>query len=324
MRYFVLLISLYACIALADDPAANSPISSSANQEAAPKQEVATEQEVAPELQAAPQMPRVVMARVGNEEITVEQFMNFLVKHPQHLKQATTTAGKAKLLRNAIENRLLILALREEGLLAEGAPIDEKLPILVQKLAEKRFPPPPPPDEEKVRHYYEEHKADFGIPASARVSQILIRVPESATDKEKAAALERAEAALKRIEAGESFADVAAEVTDNPGPRERKGDVGYLKRYVSEWFDQAVEGLEVGEHTRVLQSPAGYEILLLTDLRDPIITPYAEARDAVVRALAVQAQAKVRAAYVKELAKRHGVSIELDELKGEYPNGVFP
>jgi parvulin-like peptidyl-prolyl isomerase len=73
-----------------------------------------------------------------------------------------------------------------------------------------------------------------------------------------------------------------------------------------------------------LSFPGGYEILLLTDTQEAIVTPFPEARDAVVRILAQQGQAKERANYVKSLAKRYGVSIELDELKGAYPGGVFP
>lgn len=307
MRYVILLTSLCLGLAYADDPAVQPVPPSPGKAEAAAKVET------------------VVMARVGPTTITVEEFMNFLVKNAQYVEQARTTKGKALLLRNAIENRLLMLEMRDEALLGEGEPgTDDKLQLAVAKLEAEHFPPPPAPDEAELLSYYEAHKELFGIPASARVSQIQIRVAESATDEEKTSARKRAEAALKRIDGGESFGDVAAEVSDRPGARATKGDLGYLKRNVDPWFDHAIEGLEIGQHTGVLESASGYDILLLTDKREAIITPFPEARDAVARAITAQKQAGVRAAYVKSLAKKYGVTVELDELKGAYPNGVFP
>jgi parvulin-like peptidyl-prolyl isomerase len=313
MRYLLLLTSLCAGLTCADEPAPQVPTALPSDQAAASSQQV------------APVREPVVMARVGTETITVEEFMGFLVKNPQNIQAARTPEGKARLIRNAIENRLLLMALRDEGLLGKDAEATEEVvtPAL-KKLAQKHFPPLAAPDDEAVRLYYEAHKDAFSIPASARVSQIQIRVAPSATDEEKAAARARAQAALQRIEGGEPFGDVAAAVTEHPGARETKGDVGYLKRNVAEWFDRALAGIGVGQHTGVIQSPVGYEILLLTDTRDAVVTPFPEARTAAATALAAQEQTKVRMAYVKDLAKRYGASIELEELKGAFPNGIFP
>ncbi|WP_295402330.1 peptidyl-prolyl cis-trans isomerase [uncultured Thiocystis sp.] len=303
MRYFLLFLLLWTTSVFA----LQSPVPSPAAQtEQAPKE-----------------MPRVIMARVGTREITVEEFMGFLAKNPTRVKEATTDEGKAGLLREAIGNELLMLAMREEGLLPENPTEADQKKAFVQ-LINKHFPPPPTPDDATLRDYYQKHTSDFGIPASVRLSQIQIRVKESPSEEDKANARQRAEAALARIEAGESFAAIAAELSENPRAKANQGDVGFVWRDGNAWLTQSLKGLKKGEHTGVLESPVGYDILMLTDEREAIITPFEEARDSVAKKLQVKQQAQARNAYVKQLADRVGVEIVLDEMKGSFPNGVFP
>ena len=274
---------------------------------------------------ASQEMPRVVMARVGSHEITVEEFMQFLAKNPTRVQEATTVDGKAQLLRDLIETHLLMQAMRAEGLLnAETQPTDEELKKAFMNLGQKHFPPPPAPNVEAQRTYYAANQSDFGIPAVVRLSQIQFRVKESATPEEIANTKQRAEEALKRIESGEPFDKVASELTENTRYRSTGGDVGYLRRHGNEWLDKALNGLKVGEHTSVLESPVGYDILMLTDEREAITTPFEEARESVIKQMQVEAQKTAKTDYVKELAAQTQIEIVLEELNSASPDGVFP
>jgi len=274
-------------------------------------------------LATAPDMEPVVMARIGGVNITVEEFMKFLSKNPQRVREAMTVEGKAALLRTAIENRLLLAAMRQEGLINEDTKPDQ-YPLAYERLARAKFPLPPAPSEQAMRAYYEAHKEDFGIPASVRLTQIQFRVPEQATAEDQAAARARAEAALHRIEAGESFATVAGELTENKRARPYNGDVGYVVRYGNAWVEHALEGIGVGQRTGILESPSGYDILMVTDTSEAVLTPFEGAREAVSKRMQEEAQEAAKAAYVKKLAGMIEISIELDELKDAYPNGLFP
>jgi len=271
----------------------------------------------------ATKMPTVVMAKVGTATTTVEDFMRFLSNNPSRVPEATTIEGKAALLKTAIENRLLLAAMRQDGLIDDDTK-PEKLSAAFNKFAAAHFPLPPVPDEEALRAYYDAHRDDFGIPAAVRLTQIQIRIPDPATEEDRTAARARAEAALKRVEAGEDFSDVAAEVTERMEMRPHKGDVGFVYHKGHEWLEKALTGLEVGQHTAVLESPAGYDILLLTETRDAVYTPFDQAREAVAKKMQEEGQAAARAAYLKRLASTVEISIELDSLKNAYPNGIFP
>ena len=85
----------------------------------------------------AQQHERVVLARVGADEITEKELMRFLAKNPSRPGKVTTPAGKAELLRTAIANRLLMQAMVNEGLLPEKPTPDDyqKVPSQTRRQA---------------------------------------------------------------------------------------------------------------------------------------------------------------------------------------------
>ena len=272
----------------------------------------------------AQQPERVVMARVGADEITVDEFMRFLAQHPDSVSKAATPAGKAGLLRKAIANHLLTQAMGKEGLLPGGKTTPDDYQKAFPKLAAKHFPLPPAPDEKSLHQYYLDHQQDFGIPATVRLSQIQFRFPEPASEQDKAATKKRAEAALHRLEGGESFAKLAGELTEYARAKPSQGDLGFIPRQEDPWLVKALAGMKVGQHTGVLESPVGYEILLITEEREAIITPFPKVRDKIAQQMQIDRQNQLRDAYVKELAKKVKVEIVLDDLKKEFAKGIFP
>ncbi len=100
----------------------------------------------------------------------------------------------------------------------------------------------------------------------------------------RAEAQAKAQAALERIESGEPFPDVAAEVSDEPGAESREGllNPGRQGAWVPEFW-AAASALEVGEISGVTETQYGYHVLRLEG-RDTV--PFAEARSDVVREVA--------------------------------------
>jgi hypothetical protein len=262
------------------------------------------------------------MARVGERDITVEQFMQFLTKNPGRVHEATTPEGKGQLLRTMVEAELMRQAMLDAGSITETSTPEEQQ-IAAAQLAAAKFPLPPVPDEDALRDYYERNKDMFGIPASVRLSQIQLRVPEGASEEEKAAVRARAEAVLARLEAGESFADLASALTENPREKGTDGDLGFVWRDGHEWLESALKGVQVGGHTAVLESPVGYDILLLSEEREAVITPFEQARESVAQRMQAEGQEKARQAYAASLAKSTNIELLVDDLKAAYPNGLF-
>lgn len=257
-----------------------------------------------------------VMARVGEQALTVGDFRRFAITSGLG-DLARTRQGQIRLLRLLIEELLLDKALELEGFLEAGATDRETRVNAMSRLRERHFPLPPPPDEEAVRAYYDGNREQFGIPELVRIVQIQFRVDRDQPSSP--SARERAEKALKRIEAGEDFRKIAGELTENPRARELGPDRGFLPRNAEPWLREALQGLTPGQRTDIVRSPAGYEILLLADWRAPIIADFDIVRAAVAERIRQSAQQQAREAYVKKLAQKIGVEVTWQGMEDANP-----
>lgn len=114
------------------------------------------------------------------------------------------------------------------------------------------------------------------------VRHIVRLVDREAPLQERLEELERAEAVLRRASAGEDFARLAAEFSEEPGAAERGGRLrpGREGSWVAPFWEAAV-ALRPGELSPVVETEYGFHVLRLEDRR-PV--PFAEAdRAALLR-----------------------------------------
>ena len=268
--------------------------------------------------------PLIIVDGIG---ITSRQYASFLQSNPKILRQASDTEqGKREALTEVVTVFVLRKAMYEEGLLSKDQPnpSQKELVEAYEKLASKHFPVPPDPDDKEGFEYYQQHPSEFGIPEMTRLSQILFNVPQGADAAVEKSVKERAEKAMKRLESGEKFPEVAAALTENPIGKVTSGDIGFLEIQQEAWMKEGLKNVKVGEHSGILKSPSGYEILSVTDLRPGLISPYANVRETVIKELRDSTQKVLRDAFVKQLAKKTKVEVVHPSIKSLFPKGVFP
>jgi parvulin-like peptidyl-prolyl isomerase len=95
--------------------------------------------------------------------------------------------------------------------------------------------------------------------------------------------------------------------------------MGFLPLSNYPWLAQALKELRIGQHTGVIESPVGYEILMLTDRRRGMITPFANVKDKVVQRMTLEAKQEAMKTYAGELQKTFPVTIEMEGLEGAKP-----
>jgi peptidyl-prolyl cis-trans isomerase SurA len=100
-----------------------------------------------------------------------------------------------------------------------------------------------------------------------KLAHILVVVPEQANAEKIQAARERAEQALKQLESGADFAQVAAGSSDAKDAL-TGGDLGWrTSESIPSLFMSELQTLQPGKTTGVLRSPSGFHILKLVEKR---------------------------------------------------------
>jgi len=150
------------------------------------------------------------------------------------------------------------------------------------------------PEEEARAEYEGALRQRFTLPEQRRASHILIKTAEGADDAAYAAARARAEAALARVRGGESFVQVAREVSEDSSAS-AGGDLGYFGRGVMALpFEQAVWALEkVGDLSGIVQTQFGFHIIQLGGIQTARQKPFEEVRDEIRSDLAFRKSGEI-------------------------------
>jgi peptidyl-prolyl cis-trans isomerase SurA len=172
----------------------------------------------------------------------------------------------------AVQNQLTMPQLRErlrrDGIEYGKFRSNVKDQMMVERLREREVASRIRISDADIDKLLEERRA-AGANAQLNIAQILVSVPENATQVVVAERRERALAALRRVRAGEDFAAVAREVSQD-GNRALGGEIGMRAvERLPDVFVKAVRPLKPGEVAPdLLRSAAGYHVLKLVERKD--------------------------------------------------------
>jgi peptidyl-prolyl cis-trans isomerase D len=157
------------------------------------------------------------------------------------------------------------------------------------------------PSQQAIQQYYNQHQSDYSQPEQARSRHILITVPAGADAKTDAAAKAKAEGILKQLQAGGSWTDLAKKNSDDPGSKDKGGELGFAQRkqMVPE-FDNAIFTQKVGD-IAVVKSSFGYHIVQVEERQAAHTQPLSEVQPAIVAALTRDASAHAQQNYAQAL-----------------------
>jgi peptidyl-prolyl cis-trans isomerase SurA len=209
------------------------------------------------------------LVTIDGEDITVDDFM-YVYKKNNVQGEVVDKKSISEYLDLFINFKLKVKEAEETGLDTVKA-LNDELAGYRKQLAEPYFVDETIIDE-LLAEAYERKKVDL------RVSHILIRVGPNAMPADTMAAYEKAINAMDRIQKGESFAVVAADVSEDPSARERQnprggkpipgngGDLGYFTVFDMVYpFETGAYNTVLGDVSTPVRSDFGYHVIKVTD-----------------------------------------------------------
>jgi peptidyl-prolyl cis-trans isomerase C len=174
----------------------------------------------------------------------------------------------------------------------------------------------------EVKTFYDGHPAEFEQPETAHVRHILLLTIDPVTHAplpadQVAAKRKQIDDLLARVKAGEDFAALARQYSEDPGSKDSGGELPPFARgqNVAPEFEAAAFSLATNQISDVVTTAYGYHIIQLLDKAPAQKMDYAQVADKIKDFLMQQKTEKLAPAYLDALKKAAGVEILDADLK---------
>jgi peptidyl-prolyl cis-trans isomerase C len=122
--------------------------------------------------------------------------------------------------------------------------------------------------DDEVKKFYDDHPSDFEEPEKVRASHILLGTRDDKNTelpKEKKDAKRKlAEDLVKRARAGEDFAKLAKEYSEDPGSKDKGGEYTFPRGQMVPEFEAAAFALGTNQVSDVVTTQFGYHVIKLS------------------------------------------------------------
>ena len=242
-----------------------------------------------------------VVALVGNQPVRWDDVAAYLKGAAAEEPKDVAPRVASSLLDQYLEELLLERAGEDATPPPGGATAAERRRALLARVAGVEAI-----SEEDLRREYASHADRFRRPALVRASQLLFRTREAA------------EAAQKRLAAGESWLEISRTTSLAPNAASG-GSLGLLARTdLPRDFEKVLWRLPAGKTTGILAAPHGFHILRIDERFDARDIPFEEAKSALHLTLAEERCVRAATDLVAASRLRHPVSVVEEHLPFPY------
>ena len=275
-----------------------------------------------------------VLARVGDQVISAATFRAEMERRGGKIPgRFATPEQRQALLDELIRGRAVLLAAR-----AAGYDRDPDFVATVERMLAARYL-----DQHldaqleaieitpaELQTFYQEHAAEFLVPARVRGAWIFLEVPRKATAEKIEEARLRAESvraeALALPAGTRNFGPVALARSDDAGTRYIGGELGWLTAPEAEAFRYGREVAEAllalaqpGDVSPVLRIEQGFAIVKLVEREEAAPAPLEKIAPGIRNRLIKERREALRAAFYAELLRGVPVSVDAQALAGIEP-----
>lgn len=252
-------------------------------------------------LMVFPSAYATIVAKVGNIEITDQEVAARLKQLPPQYKNAfASEEGKKQFLDQLTQEKLFYLQAKKEKYDA-NAEVLKQMERIKENLMVRQFMADTlaklAATEDELKKYYDENTAEFTGKAQVKASHILCKKEEEA------------KAAKERVLKGESFEDVAKDVSTGPSGK-NGGDLGWFGQgqMVPE-FGIAAFSMEKDGISDPVKTKFGYHIIKVYDKKEAGTKSFEESRAALEQKVNGKKQKQYMDDMILKLKKEHVVTI---------------
>lgn len=263
-----------------------------------------------------------VVAKVGSSSITTSELTRYLSDRTLSKRSLVSEEAINKMLDEMVMEKILYQEAISRKLDQEPE-VQKSIRQMINRQLMKQIEEDVSSrelDEKEIQQYYDEHKDEFNSPAKVRVADIFIAVPRGATKQQKAEARKRAEEALTealKVQGNRmGFGPLIRKYSDKP-EKYQPGDTGFFDNEGNPvGLDKALAGAafslaDVGRISeKLIETPDGYHIIMLTAKRPAINKPLEEVRNAIVQRIRHETVTKARESFIASLKEKTSVDID--------------
>ena len=165
-------------------------------------------------------------------------------------------------------------ALEQIGISDDELRTEFRRQLAIQDMIDADIAPAVGVTEQESKEFYESNPGYFFSPEQVRASHILILLSPDAAEEEKSQARSRMLGIRERILAGEDFAELANQFSED-GSSANGGDLGFFQReQMVKPFADAAFALDIGELSDVVTTQYGLHLIRVTERREESVVPF--------------------------------------------------
>lgn len=251
-----------------------------------------------------------VMDEMVNEELIVQAAEAAKVDVEAGEVQAALDEIKQQ---NNLDEAGLAQVLAAQGYTVSGYKTDLRRQLLRHRAVNQLVAPKVQVTEEDVRARYDEMQRRSAAVSAVSLSHILFKLPEHPTEQQLTEAKTKAAKAIERVKAGEEFAKVATELSEDDSTKATGGQLGWFQRgsMANPEWEPVVFAMDKNDVRGPVNGPQGLHVFFANELKKSDMKPLAEMKDAIMRELRRREMDKQTLTWIEELRKKAYIDIKL-------------
>ena len=213
---------------------------------------------------------------------------------------------------NNLDDAGLQQALAAQGYTLANYKADLKRQLLRLRAQNQLVAPKVQVTDEDVKARYDQLQRRSSAVSAVRLSHMLFKLPDHATEQQIAEAKDKAAKALERVKGGEDWAKVVADMSEDDSTKTTGGELGWFERgSINPDWEQIVFSMSQDEVRGPVRGPQGLHVFKVTEVKQSQLKPFADMKDQLKNELRRRELEKQTQNWTEELRKKAYIDIKL-------------